>query len=1200
MIIVECVVVKFYFERESDRDRGNANETGASTPLYSTLFFVQNTGCFTTTQLQNWSLSMTFSHNLTASFFTVVLILVFAISAVAQDLDDVTISGRVSDAAGLPVAGATVKATESVTGVERTVTTNEEGRYRFIELKPGIYKVRTTATGFGPQERLDLTTVSGQNVQLDFALSPASVQAETTVTVGGDDAPVIDTTRTVVGGTITEREIEEIPNSSRNPLDLVLTLGGTSEEQLSTSGLAEDARQNPSGTPLEQGNFSLSGGTAYSNNITIDGLDNNDDRSSRDRFQPPIEAIAEVQVITNQFSAEYGRASGGRINLRTKAGNNRFSGRAFMFFRDDNLNANSWYNNSRNIARLPLTEYDPGFVLSGPVVLPWIYNGENRTFFSVSYEYLNVQDSTLIDAYVPQVGNPLFPLPESTGGEPTCDNSNTAACTGASPTAAYVVPYSRSYATPNVAHIAVARVDHRLSKNNDLTVGWQFGRRENRRTNGNSVTQLEEAFRAKNINTDAINFTDNHVFGSKVVNQFRMQWSRYKPSFQTADPLVPVVLVSYRDPVARSVRTLVAGNSTTSTSLNFADSRSETRWQFQDSLTYVAGPHTMKFGFDIQNVNSETLGLGDATGTFNFGSVLQFNNNQVTRFRQNFGTQSDVRNRYYGFFANDEFKPWSNLTVSYGLRYERETAVDDDNNFGPRVGLAWDPFKDGKGVVRFGSGIFYNRVLLRTVADSIQNSGGSLISFDSNTIGTSSSDPRRGPILAAISANFPNSYASINDLRTLVSNTCSTVVTTFACNENTGFIRNVTSSGNPLRSVDDDLKIPESYQFNVGFEREIAKGFVFEANYTWNRTVHLWRDSNPNAPRLPDGYDDWTDWLVANPFQLSPTRRYTFFLGSTTDTVGHHANSTTGGNCGTTTANCFVNLNTTNSSTTAPLVAVSGQNNNATGAPIGIALAAISKFRPDPDAEETSRIGSRGKAFYQGLILELRRRYRKLGAGFGLSTRIAYTLSSTKDDGLNNTSNAEIDGDFAREWARNLQDRRHRLAVSGIIDTPVWFGKLRFSPLFRYGSSAPFNLGIGGSDRNLDDLGTDRVNYIGDLNDIVWREPGSLFPADLAGKFSLQPIGSRSGNLPRNAGRGPSFYTFDLNVTREWKFGERMRFRPMIEFDNILNAAVFSYGAEFIDFSALVGSDPDEQAAFLVPTRTYRQREIRVGFRFDF
>jgi hypothetical protein len=280
----------------------------------------------------------------------------------AQDLDDVTISGLIADSNKLPIVGATVVATEVTSGTERTVTTNEEGRYKFIELKPGTYKVRASAQGFGAKERIDLVTIAGQNLQLDLTLNPADVQAEATVTVTEDDAPVVDITRTIVGGTVTQREIEELPNNTRNPLDFVLTLGGVAEDPLSVRDIAEDASATgvSEATGLVEGGiFSLSGGAAYSNNITIDGLDNNDDRGATDRFQPSLDSIAEVQVITNQFSAEYGRASGGRINIRTRAGSNRFRGRAFVYFRDDNLNANTYNNNRRNIARQPFTEWDP-------------------------------------------------------------------------------------------------------------------------------------------------------------------------------------------------------------------------------------------------------------------------------------------------------------------------------------------------------------------------------------------------------------------------------------------------------------------------------------------------------------------------------------------------------------------------------------------------------------------------------------------------------------------------------------------------------------------------------------------------------------------------------------------------------------------------------------------------------------------------
>ncbi|MEP6786970.1 MAG: carboxypeptidase regulatory-like domain-containing protein [Acidobacteriota bacterium] len=1163
-----------------------------------------------------------FGRNLSRIFITTLLLITASIFAAAQDLDDVTITGKVTDANGLAVVGASVSATSVETGEVRTVVTDDDGQYKIVKLKPGTYKIKAAQKGFGTLETPAITTISAQNLQKDFKLVPAGVTAEQTITVTEDDTPMVDTTRTIVGGTITEREIEEIPNVSRNALDLVLTLGGTSEEQLSTSGLADDRGANPRTAPLEQGNFSISGGTAYSNNLTIDGLDNNDDRSSRDRFQPSLESIAEVQVIANQFSAEYGRASGGRVNLRTRAGGNKFRGRAFGFFRNSKMNANTWYNNAHApfIPRPYLQDVNPGFSLSGPVIVPF-YNGRQKTFFAVTYEYDFLADSTLIDAYVPVGTNPHYTLATPTGTNQTCDISPIQAPPCPANVGA-VSPYSKAFATPNRSNVLTARIDHKLFKNNDLTLGFQFGRKNNQRTTGATSTHLDNAFQAKNINTDAYNLTDNQVFGSNIVNQIRAQWSRYQPSYETPSPDDPVVLISYRDPVSNTVKTLIAGNSSTSTNQNFSDARTETRWQVQDSLTFLKGRHTFKAGVDFQSVLSKVKTLEDTTGTFNFGSVFAYTQNTINRYRQNFGTAQDVKNKYIGVFFNDQMRVGSSITLSYGLRYERETAVSDNNNLGPRVGVSWSPFKSNKTVIRFGSGIFYNRVLLRTVGDSIQNTGGSQVQFDTNFIGPAASDQRRSFFFTPLANRFPSGFASLADARAVAATACAAYVTAgspgaLPCNSNTGFsVGNVSSAGNPLRSVDPNLKIPESYQFNVGFEREVIKGWVFEANYTWNKTVHLWRDRNTNVPTLPAGYADWTDYLVHNPFQLSPTRQYTFYLGTNLqDGSGISTQMNPNPNatpavpaCGTTTANCFVNLNSINSTSTIPLIATAGVSGNATGTPIGIALAAIARFRPDQTVQETSRIGSLGKSFYQGLILELRSRYRKLGSGFGASFRMAYTLSKTMDDGLNNTANAEINGDFSREWARNLQDRRHRFALSGTFDTPSRFGKVKFSPLFRYGSSAPFNLGAGGSDRNLDDLSTDRLNFNGNLADIKFRNPGTPVPDALIAQFSLQPIGAKSGNLPRNAGNGPSFYTFDLNVTREWKVKERYRIRPVIEFNNILNAAVFSYGAEFVDFQAL-RSDPlgTPTAAqllarqnFLVPTRTYSQRQLRLGMRIDF
>ncbi len=1153
--------------------------------------------------MENPMFGKTLSRALLFTFFTIF----FAFSIVAQDLDDVGIRGRITDSNNLPIAGATVTLTSKQIGVEKTATTDEDGRYRFISLRPSVYKVTAGAAGFGSKERIDLETIAAQNLQLDFVLLPADVRAETTITVTDDDAPVVDITRTIVGSTLREREIEEIPNNSRNALDLVLTLGGTAEEALSTSDLAEDRNSNPRSTPLEQGNFTISGGASYSNNITIDGFDNNDDRSARDRFQPSIEAVSEVQVIRNQFSAEYGRASGGRVNLSMRSGSNRFRGRAFMFFRDDSLNANSWYNNSRNIERLPLTNYNPGLTFSGPVKLPF-YDGKDRTFFAGSYEHQRFEDTTLIDTYIPVLSNSRFTLPPPTGTTQFCDNANVAACSANPPTAGLVSPYSLIFPTPNISNIFTLRLDHKISNNNDLRFGWQYGRRNNRRTSGTSTTRIEDALQVKNINTDAFNITDTHVFGANTVNEVGFQWSRFQPSFQTDNPLDPVVLVGYRNPVTNSVQTLIAGNSTASSLQNFSDNRDEQRYQLKDSLTHIRGIHTMKMGFDFQHVNSKALSLADSTGTFNFSSVLNFSSNVVTRYRQNFGTSTDVTNSYWGTFFNDEVRLKPNLTMSFGLRYEKETAVGDNDNFGPRFGIAWDPFKKGRGVIRLGAARVFNRVLLRTVGDFIQNRLGNVASFDTNTIPTNTGPGTLNPrtqILSAISQNFPNAYPTTDELRALVSSVqCGPPAAPVPCPADFGFLANTGTSGNPLRSIDPNLKIPESYQFNIGFEHEIGNRWVFEANYTMNKTVHLWREFNTNLPVLPSGFADYTAYLVANSFTFTnvngTTRTYQFGLGPTTDPSG--VATTLGGTTScSTSANvtCFVNLNTTSTSTTSPNTNASdGVSANSIGGPIGIAREALRSLRPDPSVDEKERVSSIGNSFYNGLVLEMRRGYRQIGRGFGASFRFAYTFSKLMDDGLNNTTNAEVSGDFSREWARALQDRRHRLAFSGSFETPRWLGKLRFTPLVRVASSAPFNLGYG-IDRNLNDSSTDRVQFSGDLADIRWRRPGSPIPTELIARFSLQPIGAISGNIPRNAGTGPGQIFFDLSLTREFRFKERFRLRPNLEFGNILNRAGFSYGSEFVD---VVGANatPLALSRFLVPTRTYRQRDIKLGVRFDF
>jgi hypothetical protein len=1031
--------------------------------------------------------------------------------------------------------------------------------------------------GFAAQEKTNLVTIAGQNVQLDFNLSPAGVSAEQVITLEGDNEPVVDTTRTVVGGTVTQREVEELPNNTRNPLDLVLTLGGVTEEPLSTRDLSDDRGtrgvSTPGTTPEEAGTFALSGGAAYSNNITIDGLDNNDDRSASFRFQPSLESVAEVQVITNQFSAEYGRASGGRVNIRTRAGSNKFRGRAFYFFRDESLNANTWNNNRRGISRPPLQENNPGFTLSGPLI-------KNKLFFFTAYEYSNIADTTIADAWVPvSGGNTFFPLPAPTDTSSPVTVTSTLSTTPPTTVSVQVAPYIQAVDTPARKHIFSTRADWNLNNANNFTFGYQLGRSDDLRA-FSGVNRIADSLIGRIRNTDGFNATHNLILSSKAVNQFRFQYSTLRPrAAQDAGELSPALLVTFTPPGASST-TQVFGSTTSSSD------RKENRWQFQDTFSYVAGAHSLRVGGDFQRVDTQFIDRFDSTGTYRYSTFAFFVANSVSSFQQNFNNVSEVKNNYLGVFAQDDWRIRSNLTFTYGLRYERESVVDDNNNFGPRVAVAWNPFKKGdKTVIRAGAGIFYNRVLLRTIDDFTSTSN--TLRFDSGSLNV----PAGTTVTASIVRDF---------LSTQVPNplTLDTLVPVNATQRFT--VQQLSRPSTEFRSLDPNIKIPESYQFNVGFEREIYKGLVFETNVTYNKTVHLWREFNPNAPRLPSTTTelDGRPGLTFTDYLLGITTGNTRFeLGSQADTVGIRA--TAGGNCTSAAQACTINLNTRNNNTNCSTTSV-------TNNPICRTLSVINALRPNfaqVGAVQQEQVASIGNSRYIGATFELRNRYRKYGYGFAGSMRFVYTLSSLKDDGIVNTSEATVPGDFDREWSRSLLDRRHRFAFTATFDTPYWMGKLRFSPLFRFGSSSPFNVSAGGIDRSLDDLSNDRPDFNGDPNDISWREFDSPFPTALASQFSLAPIGS-PGNLPRNAGHGPNLYIFDLNVSRDFKLTERFRLRPNIEFGNILNMTVFSFGSNFINFDLLNSTNPttvaNAQAGFLAPTRTVRPRSIRLGLRFEF
>jgi hypothetical protein len=379
-------------------------------------------------------------------------------------------------------------------------------------------------------------------------------------------------------------------------------------------------------------------------------------------------------------------------------------------------------------------------------------------------------------------------------------------------------------------------------------------------------------------------------------------------------------------------------------------------------------------------------------------------------------------------------------------------------------------------------------------------------------------------------------------------------------------------------------------------EREIGRSFVFEANYTLNRGLHLWREFNANAPVLPAGFKDFAEYLASRDFinfRGLLGGRPLYNASTAGDIVRFVRNPPDPTN-----PNSIIRI-----TEFGVPVSVFNLNSSTSTTAVEVALAALNRLRPDPSRAEVEQLVSAGNSYYQGLTLELRKRFKQTRS-FSLSFRAAYTLSHLEDDGIVNTSDALVVGDFAGERSRSLLDRRHRFVFSGTFDTPAYLGKLRLSPILRLASGAPFNISIGGVDRNLDDVGNDRPLVTGDVSLLRWRRPGDPIDPAILNLFSLPTIG-QTGNLPRNSGQGPGQFFLDLNVTREFKLNERLRIRPVLEFDNVLNKTVYSFGSEFINFNAVSPTATAEQRqafldSFLVTTRTLRPRQVRLGVRFDF
>ena len=627
-----------------------------------------------------------------------------------------SIEGSITDSNGAAVPDAKVSARHRQTGLTRDAMTNTDGLYRLLLLPVGDYDVTIDKQGFTSMKREAIKIEVGQKLTLDIQLGAAGASETVNVTA---EAPVVETTRTQVSSTVNERAVANLPANGRNFIDFVLLTPGVTLDR------------------TRSGDLSFAGQRGTLNSLQIDGADNNNTffgqtlgrtGSGRAPYQFSQDAVQEFQVNSNGYSAEFGRAGGAVINVVTKSGGNQFHGSIFEFYRDKALNANTTFNNAagRNAAgkeirpRLALVAHQFGGSFSGPIV-------KDKAFFFFDYDGQRRQDPIDLVLGGTRVGStdPNFAAQQSA--------------------LAQIATRAGSYARVLNQDVYLFKGDWQFSKSNHFTGRYNrqnftgIAQENSAATGIPTTTSALEHSGSSLVTTDTLTLSLSSVLTERMVNEARFQWARDKEP-GTANSDEPETIILQGGTVVQLGRNNFSPRETT-----------EKRYQFIDNVSYSRGRHGLKAGVDVNIENILNFFPGLFGGSYTFNSLADFANRRPAFFQQSFpgaGTTGPTTNpdiREFSAFAQDDWRVSPRLTLNFGVRYDLQKlkspeitnpdaglaalGIDtgqvnrDNNNFGPRLGFAWNPLKSEKMVVRGGYGIFFARTPAIMLATATSNNG---------------------------------------------------------------------------------------------------------------------------------------------------------------------------------------------------------------------------------------------------------------------------------------------------------------------------------------------------------------------------------------------------------------------------------------------------------------------------------------------
>lgn len=988
------------------------------------------------------------------------------------------ILGTAQDSTGGVMPGVSIVVHNIATGTSREAVTNERGQYEVPGLAPGRYRVEAELPGFRRYSRGPITVQVSQETRVDVALEVGQLNETVQVTAEG---LIVQTTTATVGRVVEQKQIVELPLSGRNFADLgLLTPGVTTRGQSTSAGSS----------------FVVHGQRGDANNFQLDGVANVSLGGNTLQARPNVDAVQEFKIQTSNFSAEFGRNSGSVVTVVTKSGTNTFSGAGWGFLRDDKFQARNFF---ATTDPPPLSQQQFGATLGGPILIPGVYSGRNRSFFFASYEGFRLERGLTRQTTVatqqerdgdfsflkrqlidPATGQPfpgnripasrisaaalrlltLMPLPNIEGRGPRQNN--------------FVASPSQNQDYDQY----MWRLDHTFDSK--WNVFYRHFVQDNSDFNpyqGASPAGYLGFPNTSGGRTQHATLGVNTTISSTFLNEFRAGFSRSRSANSNLPLLNPLDFgINYVRPQDKIgglglPDITITGMSGFGNSIQGPSRSVSSEYQISNVMSKTLGSHNLKWGGEIRRGSEDpdngffTVGRFVFNGTYTGDSFADFLIGRASEFNYAVGrTQMVMQNWNYGVFFQDDYKITSNLTLNLGLR--------------------WDYFSP----IRDKLGQTSTWVIDREAASGVPQSGQAHI-----VIAGTEGLPEKGtyfpdknnvqPRLGFSWDVWGNGKLAVrggagvfhNQLR---NNLTLQQLLSYPFYEQP-VVRDTTLE-NPIRPVvgppvigqlyttDPNIVQPYAVVFSVGFQWQFINSTMFEMAYVGNRGYDLLQFREMNQP-----------------------------------------------------------------------IYVAGQTTAATK----------DRFRPYPGFSSVLRSTNWGKSEYNGVETTLQRRFAN-----GLGYQVAYTLSASKDYSSHFHSGAtsrvyvmtpQDDGNIPAEWAHSDHDARHRLVISNVYELPFgpgrrWLskgvlgnilGNWTLASIWTWQSGFPYNV-YDGSDRCLtagNYTPTCRPNLVGDpILSSDGRSAARWFNTSAFERTALGQFGS----APRNSIRGPGLVNTDLSIIK--------------------------------------------------------------------